>query len=116
MELTLTGAEGAERSFDAVGAGWARLRDQSSLGNGGWEEAVSGCGGLEKGMRDAAEEAEAGGDHVGEPWRVAAASQKNKALGQKEKSKNAVRVTGQESTAVDWLLCDQEWMKGRFRR
>jgi len=61
MESTLTGAEGAEQSF----GGWARLRDQSSLGSGGWEEAVSGCGGLEEEMRDAAEAAEAGGGHVG---------------------------------------------------
>ena len=99
MELTLTGAEGAERSFDAVGAGWARLRDQSSLGNGGWEEAVSGCGGLEEGMRDAAEKAEAGGGHVGGALEGGGGVPEERSPRRKRKVKKCCQSYGPGSTA-----------------
>ena len=99
MELTLTGAEGAERSFDAVGAGWARLRDQSSLGSGGWEEAVRGCGGLEEGMRDAAEKAEAGGGHVGGALEGGGGVPEERSPRRKRKVKKCCQKYGPGSTA-----------------
>lgn len=73
FEVTVTcktGSEGAERCFDALGGGWARRLDQSCRGRGGWGEAVSGCGGLELRVGDAAEEEETavGGRH-GALWR-----------------------------------------------
>lgn len=84
MEMTLTGAAGAQLYFDAVG-GWARLCDQSQLGTGEWQGPVSGCGELKDRMRDALEAAKAGGGHVG--------TEGGAGGGKQEQSPSGIKVT-----------------------